>query len=874
MAPTKGRKRRSSSTKASAVVDEAESNTVEMADVPQDANAADETMNVDNRNNNNSNNNNDNSSNTENNDSSNNKKMSKQKNNNKKKNNQPAEGDSMAIDENTTTTTTTTTPNAQRKKRAAKEREKVVEQRKFEELRALIDQHTQAHPIEPHKVKVHHCRFFEWMPEAIVAICFSPDGERFAVARTDSNIEIWKYTPRLPYPIRLEKVIAGDGAQIGLRSLVWVATEDPNDWDDDEDEAEGEEDENETQTKTQKTKRQIDRLFSAGLNGYIIEWDLTRMTKKNVVQSFGGAIWDLAVNDKRTQLAVACEDACVRLFDISQGSIEYKRAFPKHKDRVLGVAWHPVEDELWSSSNDGVIHRYNLETGMDAYRITSEDRTSLWSIKVLRDYTLVTGNSKGQTQFWDGVNGVLLQSFKEHRADVLAVVASDAGDAVFSTGIDHKVSLFVRIADDNQSKWVYSDSHRSHTHDIRALALHEDVLLSGGVDTQITVMRFSRSEDKEQQTLEWNYKISQKNPSMKVPPYQPIHFASFATNARLVLLRFSRALQVWRIGDGTLSQQSEKIDEEDEENRTQLMVDIPNELVAELHLKGRNLRCSAISRDGKYIACSDSGSVRIFRFNVLSGAVKKLKPNTELTPAHLLTFSPDSSKLIIATQDSLIQVYDIENDSILKTFGAHQGELGGKRAIATITQLTVSDDGKWIGSLDTLNRLNIFDLETLKHHAILPTIETPITALAFQPKADVIAVGTEDHHLFMLDLHEKHLTDWSKENSLRMPVTALQMKGGPMFHIAFNPAEPKQLLLCANDWVEYVHLDKLVINIASVWGVAYKFRRYNFQHIYSFRPLIGLAFLPEGNELVAIERPWLNIMQSLPNPLFRPRYRT
>jgi len=137
--------------------------------------------------------------------------------------------------------------------------------------------------------------------------------------------------------------------------------------------------------------------------------------------------------------------------------------------------------------------------------------------------------------------------------------------------------------------------------------------------------------------------------------------------------------------------------------------------------------------------------VRIFEFNPETANVKKVKPKTALTPAHQLAFSPDSKKLIIATQDSLIQVYDIETDSILKTFGEHQGEFGmlysiqyplvslaylscflivmlkdGKRTIATITHLAVSDDGNWIGSVDTVNRLNIYNLPQLQHHATLP----------------------------------------------------------------------------------------------------------------------------------------------------------
>jgi WD40 repeat protein len=99
-------------------------------------------------------------------------------------------------------------------------------------------------------------------------------------------------------------------------------------------------------------------------------------------------------------------------------------------------------------------------------------------------------------------------------------------------------------------------------------------------------------------------------------------------------------------------------------------------MLAELNLtKGRNLRCSALSPNGNLIACSDSGAVKLFRVSV-EGELKKvqrLKIETTLTPSHRLVFSSDSKKLILATQDCLIQVFDLKHDRILKSFPQHQG---------------------------------------------------------------------------------------------------------------------------------------------------------------------------------------------------------
>lgn len=59
---------------------------------------------------------------------------------------------------------------------------------------------------------------------------------------------------------------------------------------------------------------------------------------------------------------------------------------------------------------------------------------------VLPDGTMISGDSTGTLQFWDGQHGTLLQAFSQHKADILAVAASRDGSTVFATGIDVQVS--------------------------------------------------------------------------------------------------------------------------------------------------------------------------------------------------------------------------------------------------------------------------------------------------------------------------------------------------------------------------------------------------------------------------------------------------
>mgnify|MGYP001807574930 CR=1 FL=1 len=138
---------------------------------------------------------------------------------------------------------------------------------------------------------------------------------------------------------------------------------------------------------------------------------------------------------------------------------------------------------------------------------------TVWRLLSLPDGTLVSGDSDGAVQMWDGRFGTQLARFNQHRADVLALAATEDGSAVFAAGVDSRVAQFARVAGAAPGQpdgWAYTHYKRPHTHDVRALALlampgvgrgeraergergggggagnANAVLLSGGVDAQL-----------------------------------------------------------------------------------------------------------------------------------------------------------------------------------------------------------------------------------------------------------------------------------------------------------------------------------------------------------------------------------------------------
>lgn len=329
-------------------------------------------------------------------------------------------------------------------------------------------------------LELHRCRLIDWSPSPVVALSPSIHGDCLAVARDSGDVEVWRvaagsagWACQLRIPGRKESAIS---------SLVWILG---------------------------NPLSPFGRLFSAGLDGHITEWDLGSLKPQAVVDSFGGPVWGMAVEpriqttlakkrvsgnsrpeesdgnksdaeseesgdesdedssreegrekverqrerEREERIAVACDDGCIRLFHVDQPSgLHFIKAFPRVAGRILSVAWSTNGSRIFSGGSDGCIRCWDVTSRGEVYRMTVNASGSLrpddlcvWALLVLRDDTLVSGDGSGCTQFWDERQGTLLQAHKRHKADVLALAAAPSHQNVFSAGIDGQVIQYHRV---------------------------------------------------------------------------------------------------------------------------------------------------------------------------------------------------------------------------------------------------------------------------------------------------------------------------------------------------------------------------------------------------------------------------------------------
>ncbi|XP_048576519.1 U3 small nucleolar RNA-associated protein 4 homolog isoform X2 [Nematostella vectensis] len=675
------------------------------------------------------------------------------------------------------------------------------------------------------KWKVHRVRFVEYNPKAIHCLALEDvaDGvPKLAVSRADSSIEIWSIDDDWYQSL----IIPGSKCS-SVESLVWCGS----------------------------------RLFTAGLHGEITEWDLNKLVPKLSVDSFGGAVWSLSINHSRTVLAAGCEDGCTRLFSISDDDLVFTKALDSQEGRILSLSWHVSDNFLVTGSSDSMVKVYDLSTGRCTLRLTMEEFTSrctlIWGVYITSNFTIITGDSLGNTQFWDGNQGTLLQSYNTHKADVLSICVNEAQDTVFSSGVDSKVVQFKLTATKGENKeWTKASVSRPHSHDIRALVMLDsrDLLISGGVDTKLGVCSMS--------------KFHEERP-MLIASLPHAQIVKLASHANIIMCQEQSILKLWRLGESV-------------EDITKLAKS-PLQLVHIAAKSDTHILCSAISPCATWVAFSDVHHVSLFRLTFSEdnkAKVKRVLPLPgNLSPAHQLQFTRDSSRLVCANCES-IQVLELGDE--ISTCDVFSSPLQGYYSVRL---LAVSPDHQWAASVNSQNTINLFDLEEKKYVTTLPRYNSAVTAMAFQPKTNHLAMVCANRQIYVYDTENMRLSEWSKTAMREGLPTDWMYHHRKITSITFSPKNHELMCLGTHRDFTLVDLGKpcpakntVLFRKSSLSGVRKRAQDDpSDEHSDTFRicekygPLLLSGFNGD-NSLVVVERPWMDTVQNLPPALYRKRY--
>lgn len=229
---------------------------------------------------------------------------------------------------------------------------------------------------------------------------------------------------------------------------------------------------------------------------------------------------------------------------------------------------------------------------MSTGRSENNKETIVWCLAVTRDFTIISGDSRGKLTFWDGNNGSQVESYQSHKADILTLFLSN--DVLYCAGADPNIASYAKIHVKGESyKWVKSINRKVHDHDVRALILFENKLYSGGTDAYLACSYHPP------RTL------------LKYPPVRHDSGIAIAPEARLILLQYLKHLEVW-----ALSGQEAEINSK--ESKPLRMLVLQKRVKKDGVDTRESILSSSISSNGLWIVYSTDSTMRLLKFYFVS----------------------------------------------------------------------------------------------------------------------------------------------------------------------------------------------------------------------------------------------------------------
>ena len=656
-------------------------------------------------------------------------------------------------------------------------------------------------------------RFVEYTPKSVT--CTAPedsDRGRLAVCREDGSIEIWCTVPSSFLRWNIDFVIPGR-VERSIDSVTWCRS----------------------------------RLFTAGLEGELVEWDLENLAQKNTADACGGPVWCVAGSHDKSFVAAGCEDGSVRLFDIQFGGLELAKTLDRQDFRVLSLAWSKCDTIIVTGSTDSTIRVYDVATRHIVSRISTdkikEKNTLIWSIYLTSDMTIISGDSLGQTQFWDAKMGTLLNSFKSHEADVLALCVSENEDSVYSSGIDSRVAEFKCETDKDTSggEWRLTRKLRSVNHDVRALSLtggKKDCLIVGGIDPRLSVFDISRK--------------SRSAQFLSIFPDSPP--CCLAKNKNVLVFHEANKVHVWKLPF---------LDGKDEESQ------IPNKLLELKSSRDDYITCADISTNGDILICADINCVfgYALSYNVNESLrpeiqVAKIKfPKGSFQGTQKIKLLPDGSRAVLAASKGIgvINICDKgQNNTSFESTRALKGPW---------CLLEVDETGSYAAAANFDNEIFVFCLKRGALLCTVPQSSSNILAIKFQPQTNRLVFVGAQKEIHIYDFISEKFDDWTSHANQKELLKNLTTKGARFINIAFDQQDSSIVFLqWENGFV------KMKIGAEQSLVRAGMKRKHQdkkdsfFNSVTKYSPLLYLDTTKE-NCIVVVECPLDRILNALPPAL-------
>ncbi|XP_012526821.1 U3 small nucleolar RNA-associated protein 4 homolog [Monomorium pharaonis] len=600
--------------------------------------------------------------------------------------------------------------------------------------------------------RIHNIKFYNLVSKSVTCLCHESKTKKLALARNNNSIEIWN-VENAPF---VECTIAGH-TENSVESILWIDS----------------------------------RLFSTGLHGAVVEYDLNTLSIKHEVMVIGGAAWCMDVNQEKTCLAIGTEEGYINTFTVHKDKLIYERIFDKQKGRIMCIKWDNTGEMIFTGSID-TIRVWSAMSGHAIHKMTTsrnniKKNTIIWCLAVTDDNVIISGDSQGFLCFWDPQMGIQIESHESHTADILAVTLSHDMNVVYCAGVDPVVRSFCKVTLKSSGKpqWVKGIERRLHVHDVRALVEANGKLYSAGVDGYLAVSSYPP-------------KNLVKYPPLLQPPY-----ATICRKSRCILLRYTNYLELWRLGSATK--------DPPELVRSSMLHQLDEEPIRLLQLQTKgdeSIISYAVNKDSKTLVYSTDTHVRVFNFDVVEGDAQLSRYDTDLSMKRIqkMLFSPNGKLFVAVNNDgseSTVTLFKVNKKS-LSLIGSFQTT---KESIKNVGLVCFSPDSKYLVCTDRQRGIAVYFIgdgvttESLKGWQ-LSKYSCPATAIAVQKSTLNLVIAYSDHKIVEYNIPTRSYTEFSNNLQNRLSKQWLA-RPFPIMNIIFDPRN-ENIIIMQDDSSVYV----------------------------------------------------------------------
>ncbi|KAF9430483.1 hypothetical protein BGZ76_000820, partial [Entomortierella beljakovae] len=439
------------------------------------------------------------------------------------------------------------------------------------------------------------------------------------------------------------------------------------------------------------------KLCAVGLeNGSVSIYDTSNWEKILTLKAQVFAVNSLAFSNNGSRLIVGYNGRYLKLWDIEADKLLFSYKHDAQDGHVTDVKYSPKDNQVASSSMDGTVRLWEVET--DNCKYVFRGHTGLVkSIAYSPDGKFIASGGNDKTvRIWNTITGKHYKTFSNHTDRVNAIAFSP------------NMELQVATCSSDGTAWLWnfetdiSIRLSGHTDHIRNIIYSPNgkIVATGSLDR--TVMLWGAEKGDRLHVLvghtDWVKSIA----------FSP-------KSDRVVSTSYDKTLRLWEVGNGKCRQVFHG-----HTDTVNSVIYIPNE--------------NQIASGGK------DGTLRLWDSEAGKGH-QTLRGHTQ--PVMSIEYSPNGKFIASGSKDKSVRLWDVATGACEYVLDGHTGEV-----IGTV----YSPDGAWLATRGTDHTVRLWNSATGDMCHILEGHTGWIECAVFSPDSKILATGSRDEDIHLWDV--------------------------------------------------------------------------------------------------------------------------